>query len=772
MYLPPLRIADGLIAALTTDPFAMTDPTYLQRLRLHAEQALDRVDLTPGSVAQLSPDDAAHLLHELNVYRTELELQNQELLISQSNAALAGERYRTLFESLPIPALVVGKNSLIHNDNDQARTLLGTHPPGHTNDYRLSRALQQPDRLRVQEAIILARRDAPVTCSDLTLVTTNGATLTMDLHCVALPEDQYQAPYYLLLLLDQTAERMRKDIEIRMASVFRHATEAIIVTDADTRIQHVNPAFEQMSGRPQAAIRGLKASVLKSDRHSPKFYADLWSTLTATGQWQGEFTNRHSDDTYYNVWATITALKDPLGNTTGYMSVQTDITQLQRAQTSIYQLTSFDALTKLPNRVLVRDRMAQQLAQATRSRKPFSVIFLDLDHFKEVNDTQGHAVGDRLLQRVASRLQGSVRAQDTVGRIGGDEFVVLLPDTPKDAAGSVAANVLGNLSAPLQLPGLQGYVTQVSLGVASWPEDGKDIDMLMRNADMAMYAAKLSGRNRVVAFDPQMGDKAKEDFNLQQDLVKALERGELRAYFQPIFWTSERTVCGAEALVRWQHPERGLIPPGEFLPVAAKSGLLRQIDRWILDTVLQQLLEWQSKHQWPPGWCMSINQTAQDIRDPAWIGFLKKKITPSLQQADCLVIELSEGSWMEPANEILDLLTELNTLGVRLAIDDFGTGYSSLAYLKHLPVSTLKIDQSFVRDIQRDESDRAMVDAVVAIARKLGFKLVAEGVETDEQCTLLADMGCEYGQGFLVGPAISAEAFAAAHLTGHHGSQT
>ncbi len=569
---------------------------------------------------------------------------------------------------------------------------------------------------------------------------------------------------------DVSAEHAAHQMQQLSETVFMNAMEAIIVTDAQTGIQRANPAFEKMSGLRVDQVLGLPTRTLRSGRHDSAFYQAMWSDIREHGHWEGEITNRHAGPKgFYTVWTTIAALKDRQGNLSGYMAVQTDLTALHKAQSEVLRLASYDTLTGLPNRALFQDRIRQMIANAKRSNGTFAVLFADLDHFKEVNDTLGHLAGDELLKVIAQRLQQGLRDQDTVARMGGDEFVLLLPDAFREQGLAVAEQLQNALRQPVDLADAPGYQPRASVGVAVYPDDGDTADLLLRHADTAMYAAKVAGRNRAQIYTSAMGDEATQAFALQSELSHAIERGELRLHWQPKFRLSDLALVGAEALLRWERPVHGLCTPGHFLDLAEKSGLLPAMDEWVLDTALRQLAAWQQAGLWPDHAAVSVNQTAQDLRRPRWAARLQSLLHDRQVSARHLEIELTEGSLAQPNADIQANLEHLSALGVGLSIDDFGTGYSSLSYLKTLPVSTIKIDQSFVRDMLNDESDRVLVETMLAMAHKLGHGVVAEGVETEAQRALLLELHCCAGQGHLVSPALPCETFERRFLAHAHG---
>ncbi len=511
-------------------------------------------------------------------------------------------------------------------------------------------------------------------------------------------------------------------------TVFMSATDAIIITDPDTRIVRVNPAFTRQTGFSADGVLGRKTSMLKSGRQDKPFYTAMWQALAAQGQWSGEISNRRLDGSSYTIWSSINAVSDSAGRVLHYIAVQTDVTQLHDAKLALAHQASYDHLTGLPNRLLFNDRMAQLMAAAARHNQPFALLFVDLDRFKEVNDTLGHQVGDVLLCEVSRRLQEGVRQEDTVARIGGDEFVVLLPGTSSEGAQVVGANLLTRLREPIQLEQTLSYRPMASVGLSVFPQDGDTPDLLLRNADLAMYAAKIDGRNRLAVYQPEMSLTSDQAFAIQADLAEAIEQGQLQVHFQPQCRLSDGALMGAEALVRWQRPGNGLVFPGEFIGVAEKCGLLVGIDRWVMNEALRQVGCWVAAGLWHAPLRLAVNQNVVDLQRPDMLAELKAMLRTHGVSATALELEITEDSLLQHTPEQLARLSDLRDMGVSVSIDDFGTGYSSLAYLRQLPVSVIKIDMSFVNGMLTNDNDAVLVRTIVDMAHNLGHTLVAEGI--------------------------------------------
>ncbi len=548
-------------------------------------------------------------------------------------------------------------------------------------------------------------------------------------------------------------EARAAEAEVRLAArVFEHAGEAIMVTDADNRIVKVNPAFTAITGYTEREVLGETPARFKSGRHDAAFYEAMWRSLAETDAWEGEIWDRRRDGVIYPKWLTISAMRDQRGELRHYVALFTDISERKNSEERIRHLAEHDSLTGLPNRSLLQDRLRQAMARAEREQTRLALLFVDLDRFKLVNDSLGHAVGDALLVETAHRLLSSVRASDTVSRQGGDEFLVLLADIEQnDDAGRVAQKMIEALSEPCMLAGQELRITP-SIGISVYPDDGADMEMLIQRADIAMYQAKESGRSTYQFHTDDMNERASERLSVELGLRRALERGELLLHYQPQIELASGRIIGLEALLRWRHPELGLIAPGQFIPIAEDTGLIVPIGEGVLHEACRQSLVWQAAGL--PALPIAVNLSAAQFRKPGLETLLRDVLTATGLPPHLLELELTESIVMSQAEETVAILGRLHELGVRLSIDDFGTGYSSLSYLKRFPIQKLKIDQSFVRDLTAGDNDAAIVRGIVGLARSLGLGVIAEGVETREQLKVLREFGCDEAQGYYFSPAL------------------
>jgi len=556
-------------------------------------------------------------------------------------------------------------------------------------------------------------------------------------------------------------ERKRAEASLRIASVAFESQESMMITDVNGVILRVNHAFTEETGYTVKEAVGQTPRLLKSGRHNTDFYRAMWEAIHRDGKWQGEVWDRRKNGEVYPKWLIISAVKGDDGVVSHYVGSHIDITKRKEAEEEIKHMAFYDPLTRLPNRRLLLDRLKQALTSSVRNGRGGAVLFIDLDHFKTLNDTLGHDMGDLLLQQVSQRLTGCVREGDTVARLGGDEFVLLLEDLSGHAfeaaaqTKAVAEKVLATLNQPYQLA-VHEYLSTPSIGATLFNSRCRSHEELLKQADIALYQVKASGRNALRFFDQKMQDAINSRAVLEGDLHKALECQQFRLHYQIQVDSSQRTL-GAEALIRWEHPEQGLVAPAQFLPLAEETKLILPIGQWVLDTACAQLKVWQQEAH-TRALVLSVNISAMqfwqaDFADQVQTAIQRHAINPNL-----LKLELTESLLLGDIEGIIVTMDALKVTGVQFSLDNFGTGYSSLRYLKRLPLNQLKIDQSFVCDLI-DSSNKAIVRAIIAMAQSLNLDVIAEGVETEEQRLTLQDMGCLHYQGFLFGKPVPMEQF-------------
>lgn len=542
-------------------------------------------------------------------------------------------------------------------------------------------------------------------------------------------------------------EQSRAESRLQLAaSVFTHAREAILITDAQGNIIEANQVFTDITGYDRAEVIGQNWRMFKSGLHSAEFYSDLWRDLNDKGYWHGEVWNRHKDGSLYAAMTTLSTVQDAQGKTESYVNLFTDITHLKEHQRQLEYIAHYDALTGLPNRVLLADRLKQALLHCHRQSRSLAVLYIDLDGFKAVNDQHGHDTGDQLLVTIAHRLKDVLRDGDTIARIGGDEFVVVMVDLDNSKAYQmVLQRLLSEAAEPVML-NQQLLQVSASIGATLFPQDSVDADQLVRHADQAMYIAKQAGKNCYHLFDVAKDIAVKTRRESIEHIRSALDRKEFVLFYQPKVNMRTGAIIGAEALVRWQHPEQGLLAPGLFLPVIEDHPLSIELGDWVIDEALTQIERWQAQGLLMP---VSVNVGALQLQRSDFVARLAQQLAEHPQvPATFLELEIVETSALQDITEVAELMRACSALGVHFAVDDFGTGYSSLTYLKRLPAELLKIDQTFVRDMLDDPDDLAIVKGVIGLADAFHRRVIAEGVETIAHGELLIPLGCELAQGY------------------------
>ncbi|MBS1230003.1 MAG: hypothetical protein H6R17_3280 [Proteobacteria bacterium] len=684
-----------------------------------------------------SGDELGRLVNGFNVM---LEQLNHSRLSEQEMAAStrAAAAQRELLEAIPIPMVVtaIPHHEVLHS-NGPAQDWI----EGYSTDPWLT-GLTAPARVRFFQQL------SDLGAANEFEVLWHGAEAN-SWALISARRLRYQDKDAMLTTFTPIngLKLMEQRLEL-WAKVFEASSENIMITDAKRRIVSVNRAFCRGSGYEEAEVIGQLPNLLRSDRHPDDFIDDIWRLASLRGSWQGEVWLQRKSGEEILLRTVVNAVRDGHGEITHFIAVAHDISEHKANEQRINHLAHHDALTDLPNRSLCIERLRMSMQQAQRQHCRVGVLFIDLDRFKNINDSLGHHIGDGLLRSVAQRLLAAVRLGDTVSRLGGDEFVVILNGV---ADNQEIMQIVDHRLIPLigqahEVDGAELHVS-CSVGIAVYPDDGSEIEALMRNADAAMYQAKSSGRNNAQFFTAQMALHANERMNIENDLRYAVERGELRLHYQPRVDCRSGRLLGTEALVRWQHPQRGLIAPARFIPIAEESGLIVPIGAWIIDQACRQQAAW--RDQGAGEIAISINLSAVQLRDPELATTIKSALAARQIRPQLIELELTESLLMEHAGATIELLHKLKALGVSLSVDDFGTGYSSLNYLHRFPIDKLKIDQSFVADMLDDPNDLAITRAIIGLGHTLGLKVVAEGVEHVEQARMLAAAGCDELQGYL-----------------------
>ncbi|WP_415879781.1 EAL and GGDEF domain-containing protein [Methylomonas sp. TEB] len=566
---------------------------------------------------------------------------------------------------------------------------------------------------------------------------------------------EYANVGYNLAIARDISERKRIEEALQQAAlIYQNSSEAMLLADSDDRILTVNAAFTTITGYQSDEVVGKHIGILNSSIHSEA----MWQAIQSKGSWQGEIWDKRKNGELYAKWLTVNTIFDAQQTMQRRVALFSDITEKKKTEGVIWQQANFDPLTQLPNRRMFYDRLSQEIKKAHREHKRLALLFIDLDLFKEVNDTLGHDMGDELLQIAAQRILTSVRETDTVARLGGDEFTVILSDVgDPDNAERIAGKLLHKMTECFQLGNEIAYIS-TSIGIAFFPDDADNLKSLLKHADQAMYAAKRQGRNQYCFFIPTMQESAQARLRLSNDLRQALAGQQFYLCYQPIVELATNTVRKAEALIRWQHPTRGLINPADFIPIAEETGLISSIGNWIFQEAAEQTSRWrQSIHE---KFQISINKSPVQFRNEReshrdWLDRLEA-LSLSGQS---VVIEITEGLLLDANSSVAEQLLSFRDAGIQVSLDDFGTGYSSLSYLKKFDIDYLKIDQSFVRNLATGSDDMALCEAIIVMAHKLGIKVIAEGIETSSQRDLLTAAGCDFGQGYLFAKPLRAQEF-------------
>jgi diguanylate cyclase (GGDEF)-like protein/PAS domain S-box-containing protein len=715
-----------------------TKKTSAPALRAQAE-----AQLANSQPAEISSRPAEELLHELRVHQIELEMQNEALRQAKFALEESRDRFIDLYEFAPVGYLTLTADGMISEINLTAVTLLGRD-----RDKLLNRSLRTwvlaEDQDRWARHFMTVKTRAEKSSIELPLQRGDGSVFQAQLDCVS-------AASTVRITLSDITERKLIEEELRIAAVAFSSQNGMVITDPKGVIQKINAAFTQVTGYSSTDAVGKTPAMLHSGRQGFLFYQQMWDTLKEQGYWQGEIWNKRKSGEIYPEMLTISAIYSPEHIVTHFVGSFSDITENKKAEAEIHRLAYYDPLTKLPNRRLLQDRLDQAIAATARSGLHGAMFFIDLDHFKALNDSRGHDVGDLLLVDVAQRLREGVREKDTVARQGGDEFVVLMEELGKTAnEAAVLAAQLGEklraaLAAPFNLNGYE-YHCKTSIGIGLFHAQDS-VEELFKHADLALYQAKTSGRDKLRFFDPAMQDALERRSALEAALHKVVRLKQLRLYYQPQLDATHRVV-GVEALVRWLHPQRGLVPPDEFIPLAEDTGLILPIGRWVLETACEQIKTWEDDTL-TSELKIAVNVSARQFRQPDFVVQVQSVLASSGANPTRLKLELTESMLLEDMSDTIAKMQAIKQLGVLFSMDDFGTGYSSLSYLAQLPLDQLKIDQSFVRNLPGIKNDETIARAIITMGLGLGMSVIAEGVETESQREFLAAQGCHEYQGYL-----------------------
>lgn len=562
--------------------------------------------------------------------------------------------------------------------------------------------------------------------------------------------------------------RTQGPIEGSLSGRVLHAMDdAILVTDMALKIVEINPAFTRVTGYSRKEALGQAPGMLSSGRHDKKFYEGLWHSLISNGYWKGTIWNRRKNREVYPEWLSINTIKDTSGEATHYLATFSDLSHQKSFQNQIHLLAYYDSLTGLPNRELFSDRLNLSISQAHRDLGMLALFFLDLDHFKAINDSLGHSTGDQLLRSIATRLSSSLRESDTVARLGGDEFTVILSGiTGHEHASAMAKKIQGCFKQPFQI-GQRKLFIGTSIGISLYPEHGNDTETLLRHADSAMYRAKENGKNQYFIYDASIRSQYEHQIALENDLREALDNNQLKLVFQPLIDLSTGKITTLEALVRWRHQERGEISPNLFIPLADETGLTLQLGDWILDTACRQMAEW-LRHKTNLDIRLALNISAQQLGSEQFMGRIESTLQQNGLVPQALVLEIPESTLMNDSQIVIESLKKITALGVQIAINDFGIGFSSLINIKRLSIDQLKIDESLVQDLDSDDGHQQLLMTVINMAHNLGLIVSAKAIENQEQLNLLKRLGCDQAQGHLISPPLPIEELTSIQIDNRH----
>lgn len=710
-----------------------------------------------NSVEGASASEVAQMIHELQVHQVELEMQNDQLRTAKLEIEASRERYFDLYDMSPLGYCTLNEMGIIIEINLTLANLLGI-PRSQLLKKPFNYFIFQGDQdnyyLNINRMIV---NEEPLLL-ELRINTPSYEPVWVNLSCIFRKEAT--GAMDLLIGVSNITEQRITQQQQQIAAIAFESLEGMFITDAKQVILQINHALTDMTGYTIEELAGQPRDILDSGRNPPAFFAKMSTSLKREGKWIGEIWNRRKNGEVYPAWMTITAVHNTQKELTNFVFTLSDITLKKAAEEQIKNLAFYDPLTKLPNRRLMLDRLEHALSSCGRQKRLGAVLMIDLDNFKTLNDSYGHNIGDKLLRSVATRLESCMRKGDTVSRMGGDEFVVIIEGLDETIllekqVETVAKKIITHLSEPYLLthesnsnkPKAIQYQCSCSIGIALFSEQAVTVDELIKQADTAMYSAKAAGRNTLRFFDPKMQALISARAALEHDLYNAIKKAQFALYYQPIV-SGKKKLIGVEALVRWVHPERGIIMPEQFIPAAEASGLIVPLGLWILQTACDQLTKWALVPEMA-GLSMAVNVSAMQFNQPQFVSQLLDQLKRSGANPLRLSLELTESALIYDLHDVIEKMTTLKNSGISFSLDDFGTGYSSLSYLKQLPLDQLKIDQSFIKDIFTDSNDVAIAQMIIALSKSMGLGVIAEGVENHAQLNYLEHLGCHTHQGYL-----------------------
>ncbi|WP_445778424.1 EAL domain-containing protein [Shewanella sp.] len=671
-----------------------------------------------------------------------------ERIEAEKKLLLSESKFRHIFEKIPsISVQGYDKNRSVIFWNQASESLYGYAKAQALGKKLEELIIPEPYRQHVIDSVNAWIDDGvPIPAEELLLKRADGSLVPVySSHTLINNTDN--EPELYCIDIDLSAQKKAEEQALTLSQAIEQSPISMVLTDTNSKIEYVNSAFENTTGYSADEVIGQSASMLKSGLTPKSLYYELWQAIAAGKAWQGELQNRKKNGDIFWEHAHIAPIFDHTGVTKHYLALKQDVTQYKQQEEKILHQAHYDSLTGLPNRLLSLERLAQMINAAKMTHNKLAVLFLDLDDFKKVNDTLGHSVGDELLIQAAARLQNTIRSDDVVGRLGGDEFIILLNDIHDQSDIEVAANkLLQQFYSPFKLESRE-LVSTVSIGIALYPNDSKDAKELLRQADSAMYHSKEQGRNTYTFFTDQMNNDMHRRLKVEEQLRNALNQGELTVYFQAFVDIHNRHVVGAEALLRWQNSQLGNVTPDEFIPIAEQTGLIIPIGEFVLENAFRAAHHWQN--QFNSQFKIAINVSPKQFRENKFVDVLTSLLDQYNIQPSSVELEITEGVLLSGDQIINRNLAAINDIGVSISMDDFGTGYSSLSYLRSYPFDTLKVDKSFINDITVDPGDLELVGAAIAMGHGLNLKVVAEGIETEEQYQLLNALKCDYGQGYL-----------------------